>query len=159
MNDGKPNQPGEVLSYVTWMSLDQATRQKLVALFDIPRSGHTNVSYGVMPDGTPGAFATSDGHTPEDLQAVTRERMEEILGVQSDNFYALFRDLVENIDDFVETEPIEELKEAIVDTAEALIEAEEAVAQVEEEFVPRDPEELIKLKTGKDAKTKKAKSK
>lgn len=157
-------QPQEIISYVTWMSLDRSVRNKLVQLFDIPRSGETIVRSGiVMPDGSIGSETQSDGHTPQDLAALSKERMQEVLNTEDDNFYNLLKTVIDNLDDLLGIEIVEEeLKEEAAEIVQEIVEEIR-----EEEFVPRDPEELLKKKditpskTGKDAKakTKKAKSK
>lgn len=95
----------QTLSYVAWLSLPVETRQKLVALFEMPKTGESVIRVGAMMDGNIGAEQTSDGYTPKDLQVITLEKMQEVAGSKSTNFYELFAQVVKDVDDYVETVP------------------------------------------------------
>lgn len=161
MSDGITIGPAPVrcISYLTWMSFNADLKRKLVALFEIPRSGETIVRSGVLPDGTIGSEVQSDGYTIQDLQAISLEKLQEFLGVPEtdDNFYSLLETLVKNIDDFVEpTDAPEQTEEVLVQETVTITET------VTEEFVPAPYEDLLKKKepkpkTGTHAKTTKAK--
>lgn len=88
-----------LLAYNTWLALPQETRHKLEKLFNIPKTGEVIVKVGGMtPEGNIGGVASSDGHSAGDLYAITIERMQELTGSTSDNFYALFKEVVESLD-------------------------------------------------------------
>lgn len=88
-----------LLAYNTWLALPQETRHKLEKLFDIPRTGEVIVRVGGMTSaGNIGGVATNDGHSAGDLYAISVEKMQEITGSDSDNFYALFKEVVESLD-------------------------------------------------------------
>lgn len=171
------DKPKELLSYTLWLQLDHGQKSKLVKLFSIPRTGEVVVSVGGMtPQGNIGGVAQQDGHKPEDLYAITSDRMIELLNenpATNHNFYALWDALINNLDviyidqysldqssDDV-TAPTEEIGEPPVGTGHAPV-----IDSIDEDFVPRDPEELIKPKAEeaeapkeeKNAKTTKAKS-
>lgn len=84
---------GGQLAYNIWIKLPEEVRHKLVVLFDIPRSGRTVVEYRAA-----GAVVTSDGFTPTDIEAITLEKMQGLLGSDSDNFYKLFEQVADNLD-------------------------------------------------------------
>lgn len=94
----------QTLSYVAWLSLPTETRQKLVALFEIPKTGESVIRVGAIVDGNISAEQTSDGYTPKDLQVITLEKMQEVAGSKSTNFYELFGQIVKDIDEYIETE-------------------------------------------------------
>lgn len=70
-----------------WVELPQALRNKLVLLFDIPKTGGVTIYANKVQ---------SDGHTHRDLQAITVEKMKLYLGkgYEDDNNYF---DLLENV--------------------------------------------------------------
>lgn len=138
-----------LLSYVSWLELPQPTRNKLAALFKIPKSGESVVHIGTMAGGNIAGVQKQDGYTPHDLAAITVERMQDLLDSKDTDFHKLFGKVVANIDELSGIVP-EEVAPI------AAVKAVEPTAKASEEFVPRDPIELIKPKTGKNAKTKKA---
>lgn len=81
------------MAYNIWIKLPEEVRHKLVVLFDIPRSGRTVVEYRAE-----GAIVTSDGFTPTDIEAITLDKMQGLLASNSENFYQLFSDVVDNLD-------------------------------------------------------------
>lgn len=100
--------PQNFLSYPVWLDLPQETRYKIADLFHIsPRGVRHVVDNRVVSD----AFVHSD------LAVITKERMSEITGVKSDDFYELFNALVkfvnepkvetQNISDVSQKEPAE----------------------------------------------------
>lgn len=135
------NDGSALLSYAAWLELPQITRTKLAVLFEIPKNGESVVHVGAMIGGNISGMQKSDGYTPHDLAAVSLIKMQELLHSKDDNFYALFRRVVENVDELCGIEP-EEAKP---------IEAIKA-AEPSAEFVPRDPDELIKKKPGRPKK-------
>lgn len=91
---------GGQLAYNIWIKLPSEVRHNLVVLFDIPRSGRTIVEYRAE-----GPVVTSDGYTPTDIEAITLEKMQGILGSPSDNFYQLFSEVVDNLDNLISGTP------------------------------------------------------
>lgn len=83
---------GGQLAYNIWIKLPSEVRHSLVVLFDIPRSGNTVVEYRAT-----GAVVTSDGFTPIDIEAITLEKMQGLLGETDDNFYKLFSEVVDEL--------------------------------------------------------------
>lgn len=77
--------------------MPEEVRHKLVVLFDIPRSGRTVVEYRAA-----GAVVTSDGFTPTDIEAITLEKMQGLLGSESDNFYKLFEEVADHLDQLLD---------------------------------------------------------
>lgn len=162
-----------LLAYALWLSYSQEQRRKLVKLFSIPRTGEVIVHVGEMMAGNIGGSAKQDGHRPEDLYAVTVERVYELLNQklpekpEDRNFYQAFQEVIDNLPDiYQEHYPDEVLVENVhavplIAAGNDVAPAPEVASVKEEEFVPRDPEELIKPKTGNNekAKTKKAKAK
>lgn len=168
------------------MSFSPDLKAKLVSLFEIPRSAHTIVHSGVLRDGSIGSEVQSDGYTIQDLQVISLERLQEILDSKDDNFYKLLETLVKNIDDFVE--PVGQFYDDTmsVEVPVGIVDNKEIEVIVEGEFVPAPYEALLKkgeirgtvgedlsegdliqknekgvitkVKTGKNAKTTKAKS-
>jgi hypothetical protein len=83
-----------LLSQPVWLSLTPSVRAKLVQLFGLKRSGATETYMG--RDSV--VRVVSDGYTAADLLAVTTQRMQELLGTDSKDFYGLFDDVLANID-------------------------------------------------------------
>lgn len=86
--------PVPLLSQPVWLQLSHEMRNKLVRLFGIKRSGATETYMG--RDSV--VRVVSDGYTAADLMTVTTLRMQELLGTDSTDFYALFDDVIGNID-------------------------------------------------------------
>ena len=78
-----------MLSRLIWLSLSSETRQKLKILLSIPRTGGTEVVDGRV---------VSDGYTDRDLQVITLERLQELAGSTESDFYKLFNQLVQNVE-------------------------------------------------------------
>lgn len=140
------------LSYVAWMSLPVETRQKLVALFVIEKTGESVVHVGAMTGGNISGEHKSDGYTPKDLAIISLEKMQEITGSKNDNFYELFGQLVKDIDDYVESDQVPPSFEN--DNIAAGL---GTVAP--EEVVQEAKEKRILAKDGKHAKAKSTKTK
>lgn len=137
------------LSYISWLSLTPEMRQKMAALFEIPRTGESVIRVGEIMDGNIGAKQTSDGYTPLDLQVVTLEKMQAITGSKSQNFYELFGEIARDIDEYVESEQVAGSFD------------EENIAEALSAPAPETTNEssTVSTKNGKHAKTKKTKAK
>lgn len=139
-----------LLSYTIWLQLSAEQKAKLVRLFSIPRTGEVVVHVGEMMNNNIGAVAKQDGHRPEDLYAITSERMAELLNLpekegQTHDFYALYQEVIDNLDAIYAENFSEEVAETTSHTVPEVSTTPPEPVQ-EEEFVPRDPEELIKPK-------------
>lgn len=87
-----------LLAYNTWLALPTETRHKLEKLFNMPRTGDVVVNIGaISPQGNISGVASSDGHKPGDLYAITVEKMQEVTGSKSNDFYALFNETVSQL--------------------------------------------------------------
>ena len=60
-----------------WMLLDIPTKQKLVAVFGINKSGFSEVRDSIV---------VTDGYTQEDLKVITLEKMNEYIGSEEATF-------------------------------------------------------------------------
>lgn len=60
------------LTITQWVALPLEVRNKIVEIFKLPRSGHTEVINN--------QYVVSDGYTHEDLANLTEEKMQEYLG-------------------------------------------------------------------------------
>jgi hypothetical protein len=83
-----------LLSQPKWLKLSQATRAKLVGLFQLKRSSSTETFTG--RDSI--TRVVSDGYTAEDLLGVTKEKMQKILDTDRTDFYEMFDEIVANIE-------------------------------------------------------------
>lgn len=94
------------VSYQIWLKLPSDIRTKLVAMFHIPRSGSTVVDYGFN-----GTTVVSDGFKPQDIEAITLEKMQTVMDTDSTDFYGLFEEIILNIDALMQpkVEIIEEI--------------------------------------------------
>lgn len=156
-----------LLAYSVWLGFTDAQKKHLVRLFSIPRTGESVVHVGEMMGGNIGARAKQDGYRPEDLYAITTERIYQLLNQdlpakkEDQNFYGAFNTLLENLEDIYVENFGDEASVApanpIVDTLKAagVDVTPSPEVEPEKEFVPRDPEELIKPKTTKNAKARK----
>lgn len=93
-----------------WLQLSMPVRGRLVQIFNIPRSKGTVLEGNVVK---------SDGHTFDDLTAITVEGMQNYLGTDDHDFMTLFNKVIEGI------------------------EAELKIAEETEDFEP-DPKDLLK---------------
>jgi len=73
----------------TWLSLPKETRNELRRIFSIPLSGGFEVVDG---------HVASDGTFPRDLQVVTLEALQDVLDSDSTNFFELFQEMVDTIE-------------------------------------------------------------
>ena len=78
-----------MLSQLIFIAQTRETREKLVDIFSIPKSG------GVVVEGN---RLISDGHTPTDLMAVTVDKMQEFLESPEEDFYKLFIEVIDKIE-------------------------------------------------------------
>lgn len=153
-----------LLAYTLWLSYSEAQREKLRRLFDIPRTGESVVHVGEIVSGNIGGVQKQDGHRAEDLYAITIERIYELLNdevPEDPNFYAAFHTLMEHLDDiyyehYPDTKPETDV-EAVAPIPNPVVSATQD-AELQQDFVPRDPEELIKPKTEGNAKATKTRS-
>lgn len=83
-----------LLSQSVWLELPQDTRSKLAKLFNFPEKGGVQVQNGPQ-----GARVISDGYGYDSLKLVTLDKMNELLGTDTDNFYSAFKDMVNNLDE------------------------------------------------------------
>lgn len=136
-----------LLSYTLWLQLSSKQKAKMVRLFNIPRTGEVIVHVGEMMNGNIGGAAKQDGHNPADLYAVTCERMVELLSIEHDddaayNFYELYQAVIDNLSAiYAEQYPNEN---SVVPTPVETPAPVTSEPETTEEFVPRDPEELLK---------------
>ena len=70
-----------ILSVSTWVSLSNEVRNRIRAIFEIPRSSHVVVNDGRVE---------TDGTTYEDLKKLTVEKMQSYVGDNSTDFHKLF---------------------------------------------------------------------
>lgn len=89
-----------------WISLPKEVREHLVSIFDIPRSGITEIRDQTV---------LSDGHTNEDLKAISAERMGAYTGDTTAAFPMLWELTI--------VKAFEDLAQKIVDAPEAEIAA------------------------------------
>ncbi len=73
-----------------WLELKPKTREALIKIFKIPRSSFTHVVDNKVQ---------SDGHTYEDLKAVSLEEMKRLTNSSSDNFYEQFAIIIKMVED------------------------------------------------------------
>lgn len=89
----------EVLPYQIWLALSTDTREKLSMIFSIPKTGSVNVETRATPDGSSyGSVVTRDGYTPDNLRAITTEKMQTLLETTDSDFFALFEVVADNTD-------------------------------------------------------------
>lgn len=92
------------LSQSVWLSIPSETRAKLVTLFEFPEKGSVQTMYG--PNGPE---VISDGYGYDHLKLITLGKMNEILGIETNDFYAAFNLLITHIDKPEEVVVIEEI--------------------------------------------------
>lgn len=80
------------LSVPDWVSLPQDIRTKLKNQFQIPRSGGSEVQTF-----STGNRIVSDGHTHQDLKAISLEKLQEFVGSNSQDFYGLFQQAIDKL--------------------------------------------------------------
>lgn len=85
-----------LLSQSVWLALPKPMRVQLAAVFEFPPIGNVQTMYGPT-----GPVVLSDGYGYDALKLITLDKMNAILGTDTDNFYTAFKNLVKNIDDIV----------------------------------------------------------
>ncbi len=80
----------ENLTPKDWLQLKKPTREALVKIFNIPQSSFTHVVNNVVD---------SDGHTFNDLQAISIESMKELTHSPSDSFDEQFNLIIKMVED------------------------------------------------------------
>lgn len=89
------------LNTAQWISLPYKTRQKLVEIFDIPRSKFTEVEGNVI---------VTDGHTNQDLEAITVEAMQGyLLDTIEEDFFKLFHRVLDAVNTEIDKQDRENL--------------------------------------------------
>lgn len=86
-----------ILSTHTWVSLSSEQRNRIRKIFNIPRSGSTEVRDGEI---------ITDGTTTADFQHLTIEKMQEYLKDTSTDFHKLFDSVLARVQDEIEGKPI-----------------------------------------------------
>jgi len=79
-----------ILSLGVWASLPNEVRYRIRALFNIPKTGVTEVNDGIL---------VSDGTTHTDLSNLTIEKMQSYVGESVLDFYKLFDLMVAKVND------------------------------------------------------------
>lgn len=134
-----------ILAYMVWLSYTAETKKKLIRLFDIPRTGEVVVHVGEMQNGNISGVAKQDGHNPQDLQAITVEKLQALIGTEDTDFYHMVQHVLDNLDDLYYERLPEDKPETAPETVAVSVPTP-AEPVPEAEFVPRDPEELLKKK-------------
>ena len=97
-----------------WVSLPQETKNRLRIIFNVGRTGSTEVV-----NGTEGSQVITDGTTESDLRVISVESMQQYLGVKETDFHALFSRLLNSFKEpivlKVETIEVFEPKDVILD--------------------------------------------
>ena len=110
-----------LLSQHVWLSLKSDTRAKLAEMFGLKKSGTPMVNIGAY-----GAEVISDGYSPVDFVPISINRMNEILGTASKDFYELFDKIVDKVEGKVtKTAEIEIDKESFKDVVGVVGDGEE----------------------------------
>jgi len=112
---------GNILYQVTipqWLQWSPRTRSKLKQIFDIPRSGGSQIQDSVV---------LSDGHTHADLAKISVEAMQAYLGTDDVGFFQLLDRVLERVED--ECEEDDAVAQDLIDKAreESNTERKEAV--------------------------------
>lgn len=79
------------LTSYAWLQIPHDIRQELVRIFAIPLTGVRRVEYAEKP------IVISDGHTFDDLQTLTIEKMQAFLDVEDKEFHILFNKVLEKL--------------------------------------------------------------
>ena len=76
----------EMLSVQYWLTIKKEVRDKLVDIFNIPRSG------GSLVENTSGSWKVlSDGHLSKDLSAINIKSLQKELNTDSEDFYKMLK--------------------------------------------------------------------
>jgi len=106
------------LSVPEWLKLPLEIRLKLAEIFEIPKSKGAQVE-------VQGAHTIiqSDGYTHDDLQAITIQKMQELLNSRSTDFVLLFNAVIAKLeeDKELEVEPQPDPKELILEEWVAIL--------------------------------------
>lgn len=127
-----------------WMLLDIPTKQKLVAVFGINKSGFSEVRDSIV---------VTDGYTQEDLKVITLEKMNEYIGSEEATFLRAWEITLSKIN-FELNPPVAEIKGVNEKTGTVVI---EEVKPAEAPKVEEKVEEVTKTNETKNAETKKSK--
>lgn len=92
-----------------WMSLSRDVRTMIVIQFEIPRTGATEIIDSTL---------ICDGYTVYDLQAITKEKMQEYLKSDIDNFAELWELTYKKINEKLHPAPIAVVEEKIINKTE-----------------------------------------
>ncbi len=79
-----------MLSRAIWLGLPVETRMKIATIFNMKKTTGTEVF---------GTRVVCDGYTEESFQVITIEKLQEVTGKKSTDFYELFNLLVNQIND------------------------------------------------------------
>jgi hypothetical protein len=79
----------QCLTVPQWLELDRDMRTRFVEIFDIKKSGYTEVEDGRV---------VTDGHWGSDLMAITVEKMQEYTGLKDENFIDLINAVIIKIE-------------------------------------------------------------
>lgn len=131
-----------LLAYNVWMSLSRETRITLAQLFSIPRTGEVVVRSGMMINGNISGEVTSDGYRPQDLYAITIEKMQTLTGSPVEDFYKLFDDVCGIVKNFT-LEDIHAGKHFIQTTRGLEVAPQEVEVIIEEEIAEEVLDEAI----------------
>jgi len=88
-----------------WVLLPNEVRYRIRAIFNIPKSGATEVNDGRV---------VSDGTTYEDLKLLTTEKMQKYLVDDSSDFHKLFDKVVAKVNDELYPKKIVEVKAPVI---------------------------------------------
>lgn len=81
------------LTTTDWVALPIEIRQQLVSIFNISKSGGREVTNGPR-----GSQVISDGYTHKDLALITVLAMQNYLGSVDTDFYSLFQQVIERLE-------------------------------------------------------------
>ena len=126
-----------------WMLLDIPTKQKLVAVFGINKSGFSEVRDSIV---------VTDGYTQEDLKVIILEKMNEYIGSEEATFLRAWEITLSKIN-FELNPPVAEIKGVNEKTGTVVI---EEVKPAEAPKVEEKVEEVTKTNETKNAETKKS---
>lgn len=127
-----------LLSQSVWLELPKPTRAKIAALFEFPEKGNIQTMYGPT-----GPVVISDGYGYDALKLITMERMQELTGSKSDNFYQLFKKIVMLVDE--ESVAPEEIVEGF-DSLKELVDDTVTEIEIDEDSITRGTYPSLKKK-------------
>jgi hypothetical protein len=109
-----------------WVVLPQEVRNRMKMYFNVQKSSGSHVENGRL---------VSDGHTDEDLKAVSVEKMQTLLNSKEDDQVKLVEATIQHFKDQVANEQIDLEKKAKQEYEEVTKQEEVAVADVMENVV------------------------